>query len=108
MRESVEGRFQPPLLDPTLGPLRVNTSMNGTLPYRSNVRFWLEGDIRRNTLRGLVSARKRTLANRISETARFTSAYRSEADIARRLRQCLLVMLWTAPPPASQCAMEVV
>ncbi len=58
-----------------------------------DVGLWLEGDIRRPTLRGLLSARKQTLANRISEAARFRSGYRSEADIARRLRQCLLVTL---------------
>ena len=56
-----------------------------------DVGLWLSADIRRATLRGPVSARKQTLANRISEAARFRSGYRSEADIARRLRQCLLI-----------------
>ncbi len=61
---------------------------------RENHRYvwlWLEGDIRQATLRGPVSARKQTLANRISEAARFMSAYRSEADIGDELAQCLLV-----------------
>ncbi len=46
---------------------------------------WLEADIRQVTLRGLLSARKQTLANWTSEAARSESAYRSEADIGGKL-----------------------
>ncbi len=56
-------------------------------------RFMARTDIKRLTPRGLLSARKQTLANWNSVATLFRSGYRSEADIARRLRQCLLVTL---------------
>ncbi len=53
--------------------------------------LWLQADIQRRAVRGLLSARKRTLANRISQAAHFTSAYRSEADIERLRHRCLVL-----------------
>ncbi len=47
----------------------------------TNVRYWLSADIRRTAPRGPLTAQKQTLANRISEAARFRSGYRSEADV---------------------------
>ncbi len=47
--------------------------------YR-DVGLWLEADIQRLAVRGPLSAQKQTLANLISEAARFRSGYRSKAD----------------------------
>ncbi len=52
---------------------------------------WLLADIRRRTLRGPLNAQKQTLANRISEAARFRSAYRSKADVGDEIARRLLL-----------------
>ncbi len=45
------------------------------------VSSWLQADIQRGAVRGLLSARKQTLANRVSEPAPLMSGYRSKADV---------------------------
>ena len=68
-------------------------SVRKRIPYSyvADVRSWLQADIQRRAVRGLLSARKRTLANRISQAAHSTSAYRSKADVGNELAQCLLL-----------------
>ena len=65
----------------------------GASKVPTNVCLWLKADIRRALTQGPVTARKQTLANRVSEPAPLMSGYRSEADVGDDVAQCLLVTL---------------